>query len=544
MERTYQNDNQVKPQPEQNDDCANHEHCAVSTSYLVEVYQGEGVAPASDSDNHNCQCSSSTSNTSNSAHGNSESWMELSIAGDKPAPRFNHAAAVVGTKMVVVGGESVSGALDDVQVLNFEKFSWTAASSNVHLSPTSLPLKIPACKGHSLVARSGHAVVRVGSHLLLFGGEDSKRRKLNDLYMFELKSMTWLPLHCTGARPSPRSNHVAAFYDDRTLFVFGGSSKSKTLNDFYALDFEMMVWSRIKIQGFHPSPRAGSCGVLCGTKWYIVGGGSRKKRHEETVVFDVIKHEWSVAFTSPPYSITTNKGFSLVLMQHKERDFLIAFGGCKKEPFNQDHKPPDMGSLSSTSGKVITEVITSTSELKNTDVHISASVPEEDTNFPEIDDISAAFSSPSTMSHLYETKMATLMRKSGALEEQLVAALADQETAHNNLFSVQKSRQELEKKVYDVMKEMESLKEKVVGLELAQEEANMVHSDNLRLEHDVAFLKAVLDDTQKELISTRGMLKNERTRAFQLQVEVFHLKQRLQQSLEIRSPTSRKPFQL
>ena len=39
-----------------------------------------------------------------------------------------------------------------------------------------------------------------------------------------------------------------------------------------------MVWSRIKIRGFHPSPRAGSCGVLCGTKWYIAGGGSRKKR--------------------------------------------------------------------------------------------------------------------------------------------------------------------------------------------------------------------------------------------------------------------------
>ena len=39
-----------------------------------------------------------------------------------------------------------------------------------------------------------------------------------------------------------------------------------------------MAWSRIKIQGFHPSPRAGCCGVLCGTKWYITGGASRKKR--------------------------------------------------------------------------------------------------------------------------------------------------------------------------------------------------------------------------------------------------------------------------
>lgn len=38
-------------------------------------------------------------------------------------------------------------------------------------------------------------MVRGTSVLILFGGEDSKRRKLNDLHMFDLKSLTWLPLH-------------------------------------------------------------------------------------------------------------------------------------------------------------------------------------------------------------------------------------------------------------------------------------------------------------------------------------------------------------
>lgn len=47
------------------------------------------------------------------------------------------------------------------------------------------------------VARSGHTVVRASSVLIVFGGEDAKRRKLNDLHMFDLKSLTWLPLHCT-----------------------------------------------------------------------------------------------------------------------------------------------------------------------------------------------------------------------------------------------------------------------------------------------------------------------------------------------------------
>ncbi|KAE8683512.1 anaphase-promoting complex subunit 7-like [Hibiscus syriacus] len=642
--------------------------------------------------------------------GNSENWMVLSVAGEAPVPRFNHAATVVGNKMIVVGGESVNGVLDDVQVLSFNTFSWTMASSKLYLSPSNLPLKIPSCKGHSLVswgkkallvggradpaneklsvwsfdtetecwsvmeakgeipiARSGHTVVRASSVLILFGGEDAKKKKLNDLHMFDLKSLTWLTLQCTGTRPSPRSNHVATLYGDKTLFVFGGASKSQTLNDMYSLDFETMVWSRIKIRGFHPSPRAGCCGVLCGTKWYIAGGGSRKKRHTETFVYDVLQSEWSVAITSLPSSITTNKGFSLVLVQNKDKDFLVAFGGFKKEPSNQvevliieknessvgrrstlaksagqmqfaKHDSSFAGPASQTinsssqrsDGSTVKQNLASIIELssgrkslselsfleqnppsgnvslrkqfnneeeRNATVRItknpdnSSSIlqaTEEKTNqsdtgirisspgmkigsesgtecsipqvegisndpvnndnfvFPEADDKSGgALSALTSMYQFYETRMAALSRKNGILEVQLAAALTSRDTAERTLASALKSKEEMEERFAYTMKEMEVLNDKLASIELAHEEANnlsnIVHSDNVRLEHDVAFLKAVLDDTQKELHSTRGVLAGDRARAFQLQVEVFHLKQRLQ-SMENRAPIPRKPF--
>ncbi|KAL3508060.1 hypothetical protein ACH5RR_033442 [Cinchona calisaya] len=677
----------------------------------VSSQNGLGLAPAVNaSDELNCQSSSGAPEFNSCTSGSSENWMVLSVTGDKPAPRFNHAAAVVGNKMVVVGGESGNKLLDDVQVLHFDRFSWSTASSKVYLSPTSFLLKIPACKGHALVswgkkvllvggrtdpasdkvsvwafdtetecwapveakgdipvARSGHTVVRASSVLILFGGEDTRRRKLNDLHMFDLKSFTWLPLHCTGPGPSPRSNHVATLYDDKLLFVFGGSSKSRTLNDLYSLDFETMIWSRIKIRGLHPSPRAGCCGVLCGSKWYIAGGGSKKKRHAETMILDILKLEWSVAVASPSSSITTNKGFSLVLVQHKERDFLVAFGGFKKDPSDQvevlimekhDSTIGRKSTLSKGAGSMLSENLllstglaaqpsntalngtvdsvtrqnivsaiehgsgrrslsesllidpnpssgnvslrkqfrdeedisdkvskisedgsfskgvdqksklhdtgaqaymngdacsvkemSSASESGNLETHRrrgSGSFPldSDDLLFQESDGKSGV-SVPSTVYQLYETKLAALIRKNGNLEGQLAAALSSRESAEKNLSAALKSRQEMEKKLADTMKEMELLKEKLAGVELAQEEANslsnIVHSDNVRLEHDVAFLKAVLDDTQKELHSTRGVLAGERARAFQLQVEVFHLKQRLQ-SLENRAPTPRKPF--
>ncbi|GAB2262710.1 hypothetical protein Droror1_Dr00003707 [Drosera rotundifolia] len=666
---------------------------------------GESTVPTNNRPSKLDSQSSSTAPEINiGTSGSSESWMELSIAGDKPAPRFNHAAAVIGNKMVVVGGESGDGLLDDVQVLSFDRFSWTTASSKIYLSPTSLPLKIPACKGHSLVswgkkalliggktdpvsekvsvwafdtetecwslleakgdipvARSGHTVVRANSTLILFGGEDSKRRKFNDLHMFDLKSMTWLPLHCTGTGPSPRSNHVAAFYDDRILFIFGGSSKSRTLNDLYSLDFDTMMWSRIKIRGFHPSPRAGCCGVLCGSKWYITGGGTHKKRHVETLIFDVLKVEWSVAIASPPHSITTNKGFSLVLVQNKAKDFLVAFGGCKREPSNQvealelekfehssgrqttlpdckglgtlprensssfinfgaqlhnvpqvdsgrqnlasmidEHgssrrsmseyvlvnqnpssgsvslkkqfneeefthkravsldrdlsfvqsmerrKRPETGSLISSSERISPDRLPSSTELEDASA-LNAAIDKAPLDNEIVISETEPTTAPSSLHHLYEMKMAELIKRNGVLEGQLAAALASREVSERKLASALNSRLDMERKLGDTVKEMEQLKEKVAALELAQDEANslsnIVHSDNVRLEHDVAFLKAVLDDTQKELHSTRGVLANERGRAFQLQVEVFHLKQRLQ-SLDNRAPTPRKPFQV
>ncbi|KAK8966497.1 F-box/kelch-repeat protein [Platanthera guangdongensis] len=677
-----------------------------------------GASGSCPSEEHYCDCSIAGLGISKCGVGCSENWMLVPTAGDKPVPRFHHAAVVIGSKMVVVGGDSGQGMLDDTVILNLDKLSWTPASK-IYRSPTGL--KNPACKDHCLVswgklvllvggntdppsdgvvvwsfdvdtecwshvevkgdtpvARSGHSVIRAGPVLILFGGQDTKGRRLNDLHMFDLKSSTWLPLHYTGSRPSPRVDHVAALYDDRFLFVFGGKSKSRILNDLYSLDFETMVWSKIKIKGHHPSPRAGCSGILCGSRWYIVGGGSKKKRYAETLVFDVSKLEWSVSVTSSNDSIATSKGFSLVSVHHKDKLFLVAFGGNRKEPSNQieilvmvknEHSmsrrsAPDSnvlpcegspGTLKDLAAHLNSNALSrsvgpfgSASEAKH---HASArksqsdssinpnacsgsvslcrqfhndgeynatqkmlKTPEEDkcktgisgldrcNPCSQVEDIMpqeatlkldiagilacteenpAIFDSdnnhshqklgdpshPSNIDHItdveadggavpvtnpeniyqYETKIANLARRNTLLEGQLSAALANQEATEKNLSSVMKIRQEMEKRINETLKEVDLLKDKLTNLELVQEEANsisnMVHSDNVRLEHDVAFLKAVLDDTQKELRSTRGVLAGERSRAFQLQVEVFHLKQRLH-SLENRAPTPRKPFHL
>uniref|UniRef100_A0A0A9CUU2 Uncharacterized protein n=1 Tax=Arundo donax TaxID=35708 RepID=A0A0A9CUU2_ARUDO len=155
----------------------------------------------------------------------------------------------------------------------------------------------------------------------------------------------------------------------------------------------------------------------------------------------------------------------------------------------------------------------------------------------------ARCSSDISQSHLYNTKIADLIRRNAVLEDQLATALASKDQLEKNLSSVIHGREQLGKRLANKDKEAEMLKEKIAGLELAQEESNnlsnTVHTDNVRLEREVAFLKAVTNETQKELHSTRRVLAGEQSCAFQLQVEVFRLKQRLQ-ILEGRSGTPTK----
>jgi hypothetical protein len=109
--------------------------------------------------------------------------------------------------------------------------------------------------------------------------------------------------------------------------------------------------------------------------------------------------------------------------------------------------------------------------------------------------------SSSDVNNHHDTRITTLIRRNMALEEQLSAALTTKDEAEKNLSLVIDSKDELEKRLAERDREVEALKEKVTGLELAQEESNnlsnTVHTDNVRLEREVAFLKAVMDETQK-----------------------------------------------
>ena len=81
----------------------------------------------------------------------------------------------------------------------------------------------------------------------------------------------WNYITCRGTAPSPRFNHVAALYDDKILYIFGGSSKSRTLNDLYSLDFETVSeLCRSKcVNGLYRNNMQYNCLISPQCKWIL-----------------------------------------------------------------------------------------------------------------------------------------------------------------------------------------------------------------------------------------------------------------------------------
>lgn len=165
--------------------------------------------------------------------------------------------------------------------------------------------------GHTAKSVRGESM---DGHLMFFGGGDGPNY-FNDLYLLNLKTMTWnkptsppptstqtsrllgspdrtstfgpqgphpSPVTDTsapstlakqyihGPLPSPRRAHTALWYEKRKeLIIFGGGNGSKALNETWVLeckDWKNLIWKKIDALGFLPRVRGyrESCSALVG----------------------------------------------------------------------------------------------------------------------------------------------------------------------------------------------------------------------------------------------------------------------------------------
>ena len=150
-------------------------------------------------------------------------WTQVkSPAG--PPPRSSHQAvmtAQAGGQLWIFGGEFASASESqfhhyrDLWVFHFASKRWE---------------KVVATSGTPPTSRSGHRMVLLKKHLVVFGGFHdnlSECKYFNDIHVFSLEERSWRKVSSSGNAPGPRSGCCMAALQDGRILVYGGFCKEK-----------------------------------------------------------------------------------------------------------------------------------------------------------------------------------------------------------------------------------------------------------------------------------------------------------------------------
>ncbi|OVA15000.1 Acyl-CoA-binding protein [Macleaya cordata] len=164
-------------------------------------------------------------------------WSTLKTYGKAPVSRGGQSVTLVGTSLVMFGGEDAKRSLlNDLHILDLETMTWDDVDA-VGVPPSP---------------RSDHAAaVHAERYLLLFGG-GSHATCFNDLHVLDLQTMEWSRPTQQGDLPTPRAGHAGVTVGENWFIAGGGDNKSG-VSETIVLNMSTLVWSVVTtVQGRVP----------------------------------------------------------------------------------------------------------------------------------------------------------------------------------------------------------------------------------------------------------------------------------------------------
>ncbi|KIP12569.1 hypothetical protein PHLGIDRAFT_97993 [Phlebiopsis gigantea 11061_1 CR5-6] len=191
----------------------------------------------------------------------SREWTRVTVYGPSPVGRYGHAVSMVGSKFYMFGGQVDGEFLNDLWVFDLNSLRTQAQWDLVE----------PAEGSPKPAQRTGHVCVSYGEKIILFGGTDCQYH-YNDTWVFDTVTRMWSELTCIGFIPSPREGHAAAVVDD-VVYVFGGRGvDGKDLGDLGAFKLSNQRWYMFQKMGPAPSARSGHAMASMGSRVFVLGG--------------------------------------------------------------------------------------------------------------------------------------------------------------------------------------------------------------------------------------------------------------------------------
>ncbi|XP_059908274.1 kelch domain-containing protein 2 isoform X2 [Gadus macrocephalus] len=190
-----------------------------ATFYKKELYVFGGVHPSSHSGEKACTNSLSIFNPGD------ELWYKPIVEGDKPLPRFGHSSILLSDKLVVFGGRNTATYLNDLHILNLGFMEYTAVRcDNMAPLPRGFHVAL-AVPGNRMLVSGGCSSIGDLQDVHIFNMDTSTW------------SSVAAPLLCSTPRAGhallslgwSQLNQQGAAALQGTLLVFGGSDCSRTV---------------------------------------------------------------------------------------------------------------------------------------------------------------------------------------------------------------------------------------------------------------------------------------------------------------------------
>ncbi|KAI3701954.1 hypothetical protein L6452_27470 [Arctium lappa] len=174
-------------------------------------------------------------------------WSTMKTYGKPPVSRGGQSVTVVGTSLVIFGGQDANRTLlNDLHILDLETMTWDEIDT-LGVSPSP---------------RSDHAAaVHADRYLLIFGG-GTHSTCFNDLHVLDMQTMEWSRPTQQGKIPSPRAGHAGVTIGENWFIVGGGDNKSG-VSETVVLNISTLAWSVVTtVEGRVPLASEGLSLVL------------------------------------------------------------------------------------------------------------------------------------------------------------------------------------------------------------------------------------------------------------------------------------------
>eukprot|EP00116_Pleurobrachia_bachei_P005075 sb/3465337/ len=181
------------------------------------------------------------------------------------SPRYEHAAALHNTQLVVFGGADTTGNRNDIQAIDTATGKLTEIAEEGKVCPVS----------PRTIHNTGHTEGRVW----VWGGGENGADPVADtkLYSLNLETREWESWESAGDVPTLRHGHVVACSDNK-IFVHGGMSGPQVFGDLYSADLPSsssghpVQWQKLEGGTRQPVARAAHSSTVHGKHVYMFGG--------------------------------------------------------------------------------------------------------------------------------------------------------------------------------------------------------------------------------------------------------------------------------